>query len=67
MDATVDNIMQLIEKLPETDFLSLQQRLDERAEVLWEAEATKARQEAADRGINQQAIDQAVARHRRRS
>jgi hypothetical protein len=60
MSQLVDAILQQIERLDEADRLLLEQRLRDLADAQWQAEARKARAIARERGINQQAIDDAV-------
>jgi len=64
MIASVEKILSLIDELPEPDRFLLQQRLAERAELAWQREAELARVEANQRGVDDQAIDDAIERHR---
>jgi hypothetical protein len=64
MSATVEHIIKLIDSLPESDRESLEQHLAERAELIWCNEAEAARRNAKKRGIDEQAIDDAIHRHR---
>ncbi len=66
MSTLVESIIQQIDELTVEDRLHLEERLAERAEEEWQAEATRARAEAAARGITQSQIDQAVERLRSR-
>ena len=59
-EATVRDILNQIDRLPEPDRLLLEQQLAERAEAQWLREATAARELARKRGIDQSVIDQAV-------
>ncbi len=59
-EATVREILERIDNLPETDRLLLEQRLAEKAEAEWLREAVAARESARQRGIDQEAIDKAV-------
>lgn len=60
MNATVEHILALIDKLPEADLELLEERLAQRTEVAWRKQAEQARKEATAAGIDQQAIDEAV-------
>ncbi len=64
MNATVEQIIQLIDQLPAEEQETLEERLAQRAEAAWRKEAEQARKEAAARGIDQQAIDEAVRKER---
>ena len=64
MNSLVETIIQQIDELTIEDRLRLEDLLAERAEEEWQAEAAKARAEAAARGITQSQIDQAVERLR---
>lgn len=59
-EATVREILDRIDKLPEPDRLLLEQRLAEKAQAEWLREATAARESARQRGIDQAAIDKAI-------
>jgi hypothetical protein len=59
-EATVRDILEKIDNLPESDRLLLEQRLAEKAEAEWLREAVAARESARQRGIDQDAIDKAV-------
>ena len=61
---TVDHIIELIDQLPWSEQVTLAERLAERTEAAWQAEAEQARQEAQARGVDQATIDDAVAAHR---
>jgi hypothetical protein len=61
MSQAVQDIIQRIQQLPEQDRLDLATFFAEQAEHEWRIEAGKARQSASDRGIDQAAIDAAVA------
>jgi hypothetical protein len=63
-EATVQEILQQIEQLPEEDRLLLEKRLAELAENEWKREAEKARQAARAQGLDQAAIDRAVQKIR---
>ena len=65
MNTLVENIIQQIDELTAEERLQLEERLAERAEEEWQAEASRARSEAAARGITQSQIDQAVERLRK--
>jgi hypothetical protein len=60
MSTQLDAIWQQIENLTEDDRLVLGQRLHDLAESQWREEATTARQLAAQQGLIQQSIDDAV-------
>lgn len=60
----VQQILEMIDRLSEGERDLLQQRLGERAEAGWRDEAEQARREAKARGIDQTAIDHAVAKSR---
>ena len=62
--ASVQQILDLIDKLVDEDRALLRQRLDERAEAEWRLESNAARREAAQRGINQSVIDEAIRKRR---
>ena len=62
--ATVEQILDLIEQLPERDREALDQQLAERAEAEWRREAERARREATRRGIDESAIDETIRRRR---
>ncbi len=64
MIATVEHIIELIDRLPESDRESLERHLVERAELIWCNEAEAARRDAKERGIDEQAIADAIHRHR---
>lgn len=57
MSQAVQEILERIEHLPEADRLELDAQLARRAEDEWRREAEKARLLAAQRGIDQAAID----------
>jgi hypothetical protein len=56
----VDSIVQQIERLDEADRILLEEKLRDLAEVQWQEGAKEARAVARERGIDQQAIDNAV-------
>jgi predicted metal-binding transcription factor (methanogenesis marker protein 9) len=62
--SAVEEILQKIDLLSDDEKRLLEQRLAERLDAEWRAEAEKARQYADERGIDQEAIDKAI--HRRR-
>lgn len=62
--STVEHILDLIEQLPDRERDVLDQQLAERAEAEWRREAEPARREAARRGIDEAAIDEAIRRRR---
>jgi hypothetical protein len=59
-EATVREILERIDNLPENDRLLLEQRLAEKNEAEWLREALAAREAAARRGIDQETIDHAI-------
>lgn len=61
---TAQHILDMIDQLSDGDRDWLKGRLGERAEEEWRGEAQKARREAKARGIDQDAIDEAIRRHR---
>ena len=63
-EATVENILTLIDGLADDERALLQKRLDERAEEAWRTEADLARREAQRRGIDQAAIEDAIYKRR---
>lgn len=64
MSTTVEHIIELIDQLPPDEREALEQILSERAEAEWSQEAEATRREAAARGTDQRAIDEAIERHR---
>ncbi len=60
----VQDILQMIDKLSESDRKVLEQHLSERVEAEWRSEAEAARGQAKARGIDQSAIDEAIRKHR---
>ena len=62
--ATVENILDMIDQLSDYDRELLQRQLDERAEVEWHQAAEEARHQAKVRGIDQAAIDAAIRKRR---
>ena len=62
--ATLQQILDLIEQLPDDDREALDQQLAERAETEWRREAGQAPREAAARGVDQAVIDEAIRRRR---
>lgn len=62
--ASVQQILQAIDQLSESDRALLERRLAERAEDEWRLEAETARTQAAARGIDQATIDDAIQRRR---
>ena len=63
-EATIEEILQKIDQLPESDRLLLEKRLAEREEAEWRQAADEARQVAKQRGVDQAAVDEAVHRVR---
>ena len=61
MSEAVLEVLNRIEKLPEEDRLVLEKHLADMAESEWRCEADTARRIARDRGLNQTAIDKAIA------
>lgn len=64
MNAAVEHIIELIDKLPEEDLESLERRLAERAEAAWRKEVESARAKAKADGIDDEAIQEAINRRR---
>ena len=62
--ATVEQILDLIDSLPEEGRDLLEHRLAERLETEWRKEAVEARRQAKLRGIDQAKIDAAIRKHR---
>ena len=62
--SSVDQIIDLIEKLPDEDRLTLEKRLAEKLDRQWNEVVQQNRRIAAERGIDDAAIDAAI--HRRR-
>jgi acetyl-CoA carboxylase carboxyltransferase component len=62
--AAVQAILREIEALGDDERLELEQELSRRLERKWEEQIAQARREAAERGIDQAAIDQAIERRR---
>lgn len=62
--ATVKQILDLIEQLPDREREALDRQLAERAETEWRREAEQAQREAAVRGIDQAAIDEVIRTRR---
>ena len=60
MSQAVQDIIERIEQLPEKDRLDLEEYLAQQAEQAWRSEADLTRKLAAQRGIDQAAIDAAV-------
>jgi hypothetical protein len=60
----VEAILDQIERLNAADRLALERQILERADAEWAREAQVARASAVQRGIDQAAIDDAVARVR---
>ena len=63
--ATVQSILEMIDQLSDVDREQLEGRLEQRVEAEWRREAQKARREAMARGIDQEAVDDAIDRCRR--
>ena len=66
MSEAVQEILERIQRLPAEDRLLLEGYLAQQAEAEWQHEAEEARRLAQLRGIDQAAIDQAVAKVRYR-
>jgi len=58
--ASVQHILDMIDQLSDVDREQLEGRLEQRAEAEWRSETEKARREAMARGIDQDAIDEAI-------
>ena len=63
-EAMIEEILQKIDQLPESERRALDKRLAEREETEWRQAAEEARRTAKERGLNQAAIDDAVHRLR---
>jgi hypothetical protein len=61
MPSQVEAILLQIERMDAASRLLIEERLRQLAEAEWRTEAALARTTARERGINQQAIDDAVA------
>jgi len=61
---TVQRILELIDRLSEDDRKLLEERLAQRVETAWLEEVEDARRKAEERGIDQDAIDQAIQKRR---
>ncbi len=64
MSEAVHEILDRIQRLPAADRLLLEDCLAGQAEVEWQREAEEARRLAGEQGIDQAAIDRAVAKVR---
>ena len=62
--SAVQDIIERIQRLPETDRLLLEQRLAEMAETEWRRAAGEARETALFRGVDEATIDRAINRVR---
>ena len=62
--ANVDHLIEQIQKLSDEDRSLFHQRLAELDEIEWEHELAEARRIAAEQGIDEAAIDRAVAKVR---
>jgi hypothetical protein len=62
--ADIQQILDMIDHLPESDRDVLEQQLALRSEAEWRTESARARRQAKLCGINQAAIDEAVRKHR---
>ncbi|MBI5762437.1 MAG: hypothetical protein HZA51_02800 [Planctomycetes bacterium] len=60
----VDQVMELIEQLPDDERLVLEQRLSQRFEAEWAGAVAENRRIAQQQGITEESIDRAI--HRRR-
>lgn len=63
--ASVDEILQRIDELSDEDRSMLEEKLSDRFEQQWRAEAEEARRMARARGIGQAKVDRAVRELRR--
>jgi len=61
---TVDQVFELIERMPEEDRLALEKRLSQRLEAEWNEAVAENRRLAQDCGFTDETIEQAI--HRRR-
>ena len=62
--SAIQHILELIDELSDEDRTLVQQYLAVQADSEWQQEADSARQEAARRGIDQAAIDDAISKRR---
>ncbi len=60
-ETLVRDILDRIDQLPEDDRLLLERRMAERAEAQWRRETLAAEEEAKRRGIDEAAIERAIA------
>ncbi len=67
MSQQVNAILEQIEQLDEADRLLLEQRLHEMADAVWQDEVDNERADARARGIDEQAIADAIQDSRYRS
>lgn len=64
MSAAIEDILHRIEMLADTERIELQERLTRLFEAEWEREISSAREEAARRKIDDDAIEAAISRAR---
>lgn len=64
MSSSVQQIIELIDRLPDDERAALELHLADRAETAWQREADEAREFASRRGLDESGIDDAVRRHR---
>lgn len=64
MGLSVDQVLELIEGLPDEDRLALEKKLSQRLEAEWNEAVAENRRLAQARGITEETVDQAI--HRRR-
>ncbi len=60
----IQQILEMIDRLSESDRELLEQRLAKRTEAEWREEAEQASRQAKARGIDQTAIDEAIRKRR---
>ena len=63
-NVTVEEILSLIEQLPEAERQLLDDELHAQRDADWEVTAADMRRDAKQRGITQETIDRAVHEHR---
>lgn len=64
MGLSVDQLFDLIERMPEDDRLALEKRLSQRLEAEWREAVAENRRIAQARGITEDTIEQAIQRRR---
>ena len=64
LNATVEDILTLIDQLPEMERQRLDDELHAQREAEWEVTSAAMRRDAKQRGIDQETIDRAIHEHR---